>query len=151
MLARTLYRSLMRWTRTPLARETRFIIPLVAPALEAQLPSQRPRNAEGVRAAIRRAFRAPDDGAAGAPALGARLDLGFDALRALHEVVEPQLHTLRRRHEASAARDGVRFRIGQVVAHKRYGYRGVIYGWDPRPAVDVSRWDGVVGLPRRGE
>ena len=74
-----------------------------------------------------------------------------DALRALHEVVEPQLHTLRRRHEASAARDGVRFRIGQVVAHKRYGYRGVIYGWDPRPAVDVSRWDGVVGLPRRGE
>ena len=26
--------------RTPLARETRFLIPLVAPALEAQLPSQ---------------------------------------------------------------------------------------------------------------
>eukprot|EP00045_Choanoeca_perplexa_P010685 m.109932 g.109932 ORF g.109932 m.109932 type:complete len:220 (-) comp15357_c0_seq1:1247-1906(-) len=27
-------------------------------------------------------------------------------------------------------RHGVKFRVGQVVEHKRYGYRGVIVGWD---------------------
>ena len=39
----------------------------------------------------------------------------------------------------------------QVVRHSRYGYRGVIYGWDLRPTLDVARWDGVVGLPRAGD
>lgn len=28
------------------------------------------------------------------------------------------------------SREGVYFRIGQVVSHKRLGYRGVIVGWD---------------------
>jgi len=27
----------------------------------------------------------------------------------------------------------------------------VIAGWDLRPTTDVSRWDGVVGLPKGGE
>ena len=25
---------------------------------------------------------------------------------------------------------GARFRIGQIISHKRYSYRGVITGWD---------------------
>ena len=25
----------------------------------------------------------------------------------------------------------VKFRVGQVIKHKRWGYRGVIVGWDP--------------------
>ena len=26
---------------------------------------------------------------------------------------------------------GVRHRVGQVMTHAQYGYRGVIYGWTP--------------------
>jgi len=37
----------------------------------------------------------------------------------------------------------------QVVRHKKFDYRGVIIGWDHRPTVDVSRWDGVVDLPSK--
>jgi len=31
----------------------------------------------------------------------------------------------------------VKFRVGQVVHHRRFGYRGVIIGWDP--VAKVSR------------
>lgn len=27
--------------------------------------------------------------------------------------------------------NSVRFRVGDIMMHKRYHYRGVIYGWDP--------------------
>jgi hemimethylated DNA binding protein len=43
------------------------------------------------------------------------------------------------------------FRLGEVVRHRKFGYRGVILGWDIRPLGDAnaiaSRWEGVVGLP----
>lgn len=43
------------------------------------------------------------------------------------------------------------FRIGEVVRHRKFGYRGVVLGWDIRPLGDAtaiaSRWEGVVGLP----
>lgn len=26
----------------------------------------------------------------------------------------------------------VKYRIGQVIRHKKWGYRGVIIGWDPK-------------------
>jgi len=32
----------------------------------------------------------------------------------------------------------IKFRIGQVVKHKRYGYRGVIVGWDPEAKAPES-------------
>lgn len=48
-------------------------------------------------------------------------------------------------------REGITFRVGQVVRHKKFDYRGVIIGWDRRPTVDVSRWDGLVGLPSKEE
>lgn len=37
----------------------------------------------------------------------------------------------------------VTFRVGQVVRHKLFNYRGVVTGWDIRPSVDTSQWDGV--------
>jgi hemimethylated DNA binding protein len=33
-----------------------------------------------------------------------------------------------------------------VVLHKKYGFRGIIVAWDPKPAVDVSRWDGLTDI-----
>lgn len=43
------------------------------------------------------------------------------------------------------------FRVGDVVQHKRFGYRGVVTGWDSRPVVDVSRWDGIQHLIQQGK
>jgi hemimethylated DNA binding protein len=35
------------------------------------------------------------------------------------------------------------FSLGDVVEHEKYGFRGVIVAWDPKPSIDVSRWDGL--------
>lgn len=43
----------------------------------------------------------------------------------------------------------VHFSVGQVVLHKMYGYRAVIYGYDQRPTRDVSNWSGVKNLVHR--
>lgn len=43
------------------------------------------------------------------------------------------------------------FRIGEVVKHKKFGYRAAIIANDIRPAADVSKWEGVVGLPSGAE
>jgi hemimethylated DNA binding protein len=40
---------------------------------------------------------------------------------------------------------------GQVVRHKQFSYRGVVAGWDMRPQMDVSNWEGVVNLPLGAE
>lgn len=44
------------------------------------------------------------------------------------------------------------FRVGEVVKHSKFGYHGVVLGWDIRPLGDAqtiaTRWEGVVGLPR---
>jgi hemimethylated DNA binding protein len=48
--------------------------------------------------------------------------------------------------ERKAAQDNqsrIEFPLGSIVRHTKYGFRGVVVGWDPRPQVDVSRWDGL--------
>lgn len=52
-----------------------------------------------------------------------------------------------KRRADHADRIGIRFVVGEVLRHKKFGYRGVVIGWDRRPQVDVSDWEGVVGLP----
>ena len=37
----------------------------------------------------------------------------------------------------------VTFTVGQVLRHKLFNYRGVCVGWDIRPSVDTSLWEGV--------
>lgn len=37
--------------------------------------------------------------------------------------------------EPRTDRSKVKFRIGQVIKHKRFGYRGVIVGWDTKAKV----------------
>lgn len=39
------------------------------------------------------------------------------------------------------------FEVGQVVRHKKLHYRGVISGFDQRPLVDATKWDGVKDSP----
>jgi hypothetical protein len=40
----------------------------------------------------------------------------------------------------------VLYRLGQVIRHKQFGYRGVCTGYDLRPTTNTSNWDGVKGL-----
>ena len=39
----------------------------------------------------------------------------------------------------------------QVLRHKKFGFRCVVFGWEKRPHLDVSHWDGVIGLPSGAE
>ena len=52
---------------------------------------------------------------------------------------------------SKTGREGVTFHVGQVLRHRKYGFRAAVFGWDERPHVDVSQWDGVVGLPSGAE
>lgn len=45
----------------------------------------------------------------------------------------------------------IRFSVGDVVRHKKYGFRGVIFAWDPTPTFDVSRWDGLTDVANANE
>ena len=40
----------------------------------------------------------------------------------------------------------VLYRIGQVIKHKQFGYRGICTGYDLRPTTDATNWEGVKGL-----
>ena len=48
-------------------------------------------------------------------------------------------------------KERVRFSLGQVVQHKKYGFRGVIMAWDPKAAVDVTHWDGLTDIENASE
>ena len=40
----------------------------------------------------------------------------------------------------------LKFGLGDVVYHTVFGFRGVVVGFDMKPVVDVSRWDGLVDV-----
>ena len=37
----------------------------------------------------------------------------------------------------------IKYSLGQIVKHKRYGFRGFVAAWDRKPRFDVSNWDGL--------
>eukprot|EP00559_Dactyliosolen_fragilissimus_P008986 CAMPEP_0184864100 /NCGR_PEP_ID=MMETSP0580-20130426/13750_1 /TAXON_ID=1118495 /ORGANISM="Dactyliosolen fragilissimus" /LENGTH=739 /DNA_ID=CAMNT_0027362747 /DNA_START=281 /DNA_END=2500 /DNA_ORIENTATION=+ len=47
------------------------------------------------------------------------------------------------RRRSSRSSHKIKFPLGAIVKHKKYGFRGIIVGWDPTPTVDVSKWDGL--------
>ena len=48
-------------------------------------------------------------------------------------------------------KDRIRFSLGQVVRHRKYGFRGVVVAWDPKAAVDVTHWDGLTDIENPAE
>lgn len=70
-------------------------------------------------------------------------DLASYHLRHLLNLTMELADLLRIRRISKEERERIRFSLGDVVQHKKYGFRGVIVAWDPKPAVDVSRWDGL--------
>jgi len=45
----------------------------------------------------------------------------------------------------------IQYRLGDIVLHKKYGFRGVVVAWDSKPAVDVSMWDGLSEIENPNE
>eukprot|EP00308_Calcidiscus_leptoporus_P024299 CAMPEP_0119354208 /NCGR_PEP_ID=MMETSP1334-20130426/3227_1 /TAXON_ID=127549 /ORGANISM="Calcidiscus leptoporus, Strain RCC1130" /LENGTH=589 /DNA_ID=CAMNT_0007367695 /DNA_START=934 /DNA_END=2703 /DNA_ORIENTATION=- len=70
----------------------------------------------------------------------------FGALHSIGEVVEFVASNVAER-AAKSDRAEVLFSIGQVLRHKKFGFRAAVFGWERRPQIDVSGWDGVAGLP----
>ena len=44
-----------------------------------------------------------------------------------------------------ADRSGVRYSLGDVLRHTKFGFRGVVVSWDRSARTDVRGWDGLVG------
>ncbi len=70
----------------------------------------------------------------------------FDALREHLDLVD-YVHRLHERRQTKSDRTGIHFNIGDVVRHRKFGFRGAVIGWDHLPMVPVDHWDGVQGLP----
>ena len=145
----SLYRAMWRWTATEPMRSARYAVPVeqlplsVLASLSTKTESLSGRA--GAQKLIREAWRA--GAALTEPAeVQQQLDGAFACLRIMGDFQEEVVGLVERR-TANADRRGIAFQIGQVLRHRKYGFRGVVVGWDRRPQVDVSGWDGVQGLP----
>jgi hemimethylated DNA binding protein len=78
-------------------------------------------------------------------------DLAVLHLRTLLNVSMELGEMMWARQIADENRERIRFKLGDIVHHTKYGFRGVVVAWDPTPTVDVSRWDGLVGIENASE
>ena len=152
LLSRALYRACLRSAFSPAVKHSRFRIPLDGLPDDVKAIAKRikpGRDQPGLLQLMRAVWQ---EGAAETDerAVQKRLDDGFRAMRALGEL-QGDLEELVDKRVANADRQGIKFCIGEVLRHKRFGFRAVVIGWDRRPEVDVSQWDGVVGLPSGAE
>lgn len=152
-VAQALYRSMWRWVRSPAVRcNPHFALPLdklPASVVRAAERLESPRGAAGSRELLRLAWREAAS-TSGEAATAAELDDAFRVLRVLGELGE-ELEALQKKRASNAWRVGVEMRIGEVVRHSQYGYRGVVLGWDRKAEVDVSGWDGLRKSSRGGD
>ena len=54
----------------------------------------------------------------------------LQAMRLLHGEYAGQVDRMRAIRQDRLSRDGINHSVGTVFRHKKYGYRGVVYGWD---------------------
>jgi len=105
----------------------------------------------GAQLAGRIATWGTDNATTASPPLPPRCDVRCEELlqelRGLHNVVA----FLATQRAVKAQREGVLYRLGEVLRHKKFGFRGAVAGWDARPVVDVRHWEGVAGLPSGAE
>ncbi|EIE25330.1 hypothetical protein COCSUDRAFT_61552 [Coccomyxa subellipsoidea C-169] len=57
-------------------------------------------------------------------------DQGLEAVQLLHTEYADLLSRLRTSREVRTDRSRVAFSLGTVFIHKKFGYKGVVYGWD---------------------
>ncbi|GAQ85319.1 hypothetical protein KFL_002290100 [Klebsormidium nitens] len=128
-----LYRSLLAYTKSASLRHAWTHV--VPPSFKATLCGVNDvghcakfatADAKGAMDLIRSSFRQSQDLPAGSPTIVTAIDRGLEALRvfnALRAVVSLREERL----DSSVARH----QVGTVIQHRRYGYKGLIFGWDP--------------------
>jgi len=102
-------------------------------------------NKRDFRTAVRHLFRHVADRGE----FNDNTDLGFSLLRFLNACLFRREQDYKRREENIRAVESgeVVFSVGDVIKHKQFDYRGIVVGFDRRPALDVQTWDGVQDLP----
>lgn len=143
-LALAVYRALLRWSRAnadvPFSLRPGDVA-VLAPSLRSlQPPGSLMRHADLGAAAIPALARAEMAACAGAVEddAAAALDRGLEAVRVLHTTYQQQLSAMRETRLDRFNKQGVKWAVGQVFVHKKFGYRGVIYGWDRQCARDEA-------------
>lgn len=64
----------------------------------------------------------------------------------LHALLNLQLELVdinHQRRESKENKSKIKFALGDIVRHKMFGFRGVVATWNPKPVMDVRRWDGL--------
>ncbi len=144
----SLYRTCLRWTQLPLVQQSQFLASDLPPALAAlDLPPRLLTNQQGVHQGIRTLFRAHQD-ERDPKVVSAKVQVALEGLQYLHKFTRTLEHAEARR-EANRDREGIAFRVGMVLRHRLFNYRCVVVGWDRRPTIDVSKWEGVVQTASR--
>jgi len=75
------------------------------------------------------------------------LDAAFEGLRRLATLESDLEEMVKVRRQRDKYREQVQHRVGQVLAHRKYGYRGVIVGWDGR-CRRSAEWLAANNLPQ---
>lgn len=145
-IPRLLFRALLRWARQhqdlPLSVRTSDIATLIPPEV-VRGTTLSLRGSELVTNTTKWIFR--EQRTLSGPAAREAIDRGLDALRVLNTEYAAAAQEMRATRAARTDRNGISFRIGQVFVHRRFGYRGVIYGWDRRCERD-SEWAAQMGV-----
>ena len=64
-------------------------------------------------------------------------------LQELMKLIVELSDTLWTRRTSMTTNRIIQIALGDVVQHKKYGFRGVVVAWDPEPAYDITHWDGL--------
>ncbi len=77
-----------------------------------------------------------------------RVTLAFEGIRSLNELTQA-LKTLKQNRAKHVLRDGVEFRVGQVVKHKVEDWRGVVIGWRRIDPLSSAKSDQLTSLTQK--
>lgn len=143
-VAKALCRALFRWAHQHAAIPVPLQRAHVLRALpDVHLMMREPMSDEdagsAVRTLARLAFRHPD--ALSSPDA---LDRGIEALKVLNTRYHSTMQSMRELREEHL-RTNVKYRIGHVFKHRKFHYRGVIYGYDVRCERDAA-WQSKMGV-----
>lgn len=147
-VAKALYRAMLRWAY----QHEHVPVPLQVPHVTKALPGVHGQMTEpmsdvdasiSVRRLIRVAFR-HDSLRQDALQDANALDRGLEALKLLNTRYHTTMQTMRELREEHL-HTSVKYRIGHVFKHRKYHYRGVIYGYDVRCERDAA-WQAQMGV-----
>ena len=143
-VGRIVYRALLRWSRdhadVPLSLRLSEVSSLV-PQLPIGIISL--SDSAAVKSIARWCFQDSRD--LQGHAARAAVDRGLDALRVLNSHYAAQAADMKAIRAERLNREGIAFQVGQVFVHKKFGYRGVVYGWDRKCERDPD-WVAAMGV-----